>query len=158
LHKYDGEGQSTKGRVQMLADIRGSGAARRAQQMKRHYIGLPDSGSMGTNKAFANKGDGKGLKSASQLSGFGTDSAFLHKYDGEGQSTKGKMQQLYEWSADMEGTYLTPDDYYTGAGTKQIQLGTGFSTPLTDATNLGGIPGTEPANILPYESTYVIGH
>ena len=86
----------------MLADIRGSGAARRAeaqQKQKRPYIGLPDAGSMGTNKAFANKGDGKGLKSASQLSGFGTDSAFLHKYDGEGQSTKGKMQQLYEWSA-----------------------------------------------------------
>ena len=32
LHMGDGEGQSTKGRVQMLADIQGSGAARRAQQ------------------------------------------------------------------------------------------------------------------------------
>jgi hypothetical protein len=29
---------------------------------------------------------------------------------------------------------------------------------LTDETNLGGIPGTEPANVLPYASSYVIGH
>ena len=46
-----------------------------------------------------NKGDGKGLRGTSKLSGFGTDKAFLHKYDGKGQSTKGKMQQLYEWTA-----------------------------------------------------------
>jgi len=113
---------------------------------------------MGTNKAFVNKGDGKGLRGTSKLSGFGTDAAFLHKADGSGQSTKGTKQMLYEWTGDMEGTYLEADPFYSGAGTKQIQLGTGFSHQLTDETNLGGIPGTEPANILPYESEYVIGH
>ena len=30
-------------------------------------------------------------------------------------------------SADMEGTYLEADPYYSGAGTKQIQLGSGFT-------------------------------
>jgi hypothetical protein len=61
-------------------------------------------------------------------------------------------------SADMEGTYLPADDYYTGAGTKQIQLGAGFTHMEVTPENLGGIPGTEPANILPYASEYVIGH
>jgi len=158
IAKFDGKGQSTKGRVQMLSDIQGSGASRRAQKT-RNYIALPSAGAMGTNKAFVNKGDGQGLRGTSKLSGFGTNAAFLHKYDGKDQSTKAKTQQLYEWTADMEGTYLPADDVYTGANTKMIQIsGPGFAHSLTDATNLGGIPGTEPANVLPYESHYVIGH
>ena len=103
LHKYDGKGQSTKAPTQMLASILGSGEKRReAQQQKmagrEGFVPLPDAGGMGTNKAFVNKGDGQGLRGTSKLSGFGTDKAFLHKYDGKGQSTKGKMQQLYEWT------------------------------------------------------------
>jgi hypothetical protein len=164
LNKFDGKGQSTKAPTQMLASILGSGAKRRAAQQQKKaghegFVPLPDAGGMGTNKAFVNKGDGQGLRGTSKLSGFGTDKAFLHKYDGKDQSTKGKTQQLYEWTADMEGTYLPADDFYTGAGTKQIQLSEpGFAHALTDETNLGGIPGVEPANVLPYASTYVIGH
>jgi hypothetical protein len=164
MNKFDGKGQSTKAPTQMLASILGSGAKRRAAQQHKKaghegFVPLPDAGGMGTNKAFVNKGDGQGLRGTSKLSGFGTDKAFLHKYDGKDQSTKGKTQQLYEWTADMEGTYLPADDFYTGAGTKQIQLSEpGFAHALTDETNLGGIPGVEPANVLPYASTYVIGH
>ena len=102
INKGDGKGQSTKGRVQMLADIRGSGAERRhAKNM--NYVPLPEAGSMGTNKAFVNKGDGKGLRGTSKLSGFGTDAAFLHKADGSGQSTKGTKQMLYEWTGGKLG-------------------------------------------------------
>ena len=105
LSKGDGSGQSTKGRVQMLADIRGSGAARRAAKTL-DYVPLPEAGGMGTNKAFVNKGDGKGLRGTSKLSGFGTDAAFLHKADGSGQSTKGKTQQLYEWTGGKEASCI----------------------------------------------------
>jgi len=102
LSKGDGSGQSTKAQTQMLASILGSGAKRRQAQVgKNHngYMRLPDAGSMGTNKAFVNKGDGKGMGHTSKLSGFGTDKAFLNKADGSGQSTKGRKQQLYEWTA-----------------------------------------------------------
>jgi predicted aconitase with swiveling domain len=111
LHKADGSGQSTKGRVQMLADIRGSGAVRRAQNKKNKkqgYVALPNAGAMGTNKAFVKKGDGKGLRGTSKLSGFGTDAAFLHKADGSGQSTKGKTQQLYEWTGGESQQLMPP--------------------------------------------------
>ena len=111
LHKADGSGQSTKGKTQMLASILGSGAARRqAQAQKSHnaagFVALPEAGAMGTNKAFVNKGDGKGLRGTSKLSGFGTDAAFLHKADGSGQSTKGKTQQLYEWTGGKEASCI----------------------------------------------------
>jgi len=109
ISKFDGKGQSTKGRVQMLSSIYGSGWINRAKassaSLRSHktgnYIALPEAGAMGTNKAFVNKGDGKGLRGTSKLSGFGTDVAFLHKGDGKGQSTKGKKQQLYEWTAGL---------------------------------------------------------
>jgi hypothetical protein len=106
LYKADGSGQSTKGKTQMLASILGSGAKRRQADAQRShkgvaagYVRLPDAGSMGTNKAFVNKGDGKGMGHTSKLSGLGTDKAFLNKADGSGQSTKGRKQQLYEWTA-----------------------------------------------------------
>ena len=106
LSKGDGSGQSTKAQTQMLASILGSGAKRRQADAQRShkgvaagYVRLPDAGSMGTNKAFVNKGDGKGMGHTSKLSGFGTDKAFLNKADGSGQSTKGRKQQLYEWTA-----------------------------------------------------------
>ena len=123
---------------------------------------LPDAGGMGTNKAFVNKGDGQGLRGTSKLSGFGTDAAFLHKADGSGQSTKGKTQQLYEWTGDMEGTYLPADPILTGEGTNQANLiGPAFSRSMSTANNLGGIwtsGGVEqPANILPWESEWVPG-
>eukprot|EP00960_Hanusia_phi_P029284 747869-Hanusia_phi.AAC.2 len=131
-----------------------------AETRKLNYIPLPRAGSMGTNKVFANVGDGSGLGHMSKLNAEGTDVAFINKGDGSGQSTKAfKTQKLYEWSADMEGTYLPADQFYTGAGTKQINMaGPAFSHTATDETNLGGIPGSQPANILPYASSYVIGH
>ena len=107
INKADGSGQSTKGRVQMLADIRGSAAAVRAAK-HRNFVPLPNAGAMGTNKAFVNKGDGKGLRGTSKLSGFGTDAAFLHKADGSGQSTKGKTQQLYEWTGGESQQLMPP--------------------------------------------------
>ena len=81
LSKGDGSGQSTKGRVQMLADIRGSGATGRGAK-NANYVALPEAGGMGTNKAF------------------------LHKADGSGQSTKGKTQQLYEWTGGKEASCI----------------------------------------------------
>ena len=146
-----------KANVQMLADIRGSGEKRRAARTA-NVVALPSAGDFGTDRAFLNKHDGKGMGHVSRLSGFGTDQAFLHMGDGAGQSTKGKTQQLYDWSADMEGTYLEPNQYYSGAGTKQAQMGQGWVTDgLTDANNLGGIPGEQPANVLPLMSHYVMG-
>ena len=48
------------------------------------------------------------------------------------------------------GTYLPANPALTGEGTKKINLiGDPFVHPLTDETNLGGIPGDAPANILP---------
>ena len=88
-----------KARPQMLADIQGSGAARRAAR-NAHFVPLPSAGSFGTDRSFMNKGDGKGLRGTSRLSGFGTDAAFLHMGDGEGQSTKGRVQML----ADIQGS------------------------------------------------------
>jgi len=167
LSKGDGSGQSTKAQTQMLASILGSGAKRRQADAQRShqgvaagYVRLPDVGSMGTNQAFVNKGDGKGMGHTSKLSGFGTDKAFLNKADGSGQSTKGRKQQLYEWTADMEGTYLPAADEYTGAGTKMIQISQNFNptSMMVTENNLGGIPGEQPANVLPFASTYVIGH
>ena len=146
-----------KANVQMLADIRGSGEKRRAARTA-NVVALPSAGEFGTDRAFLNKHDGKGMGHVSRLSGFGTDQAFLHMGDGAGQSTKGKTQQLYEWKADMEGTYLEPNQYYSGAGTKQAQMGQGWVTDgLTYANNLGGIPGEQPANVLPLMSHYVMG-
>ena len=129
MNKGDGKDQSTKGRVEMLADIRGSAAAARAARSKRHYAPLPNAGGFGTDAAFLHKADGahqstkarvemladiRGSGAARRVieqkrhyvplpeaGGFGTDAAFLHKADGAGQSTKGKMQQLYEWTAGL---------------------------------------------------------
>jgi len=58
-----------KARVQSLADIQGTGARRRRAE-----------------------------KIASMGPGMGTNMAFLYKYDGKDQSTKAKMQSLYQES------------------------------------------------------------
>ena len=91
-----------KANVQMLADIRGSGEKRRAARTA-NVVALPSAGDFGTDRAFLNKHDGKGMGHVSRLSGFGTDQAFLHMGDGAGQSTKGKTQQLYEWKGAQMG-------------------------------------------------------
>jgi len=112
---------------------------------------------LGTNAAFLGKADGSGLRgakmSASQM--LGTNAAFINKGDGSGQSTKGRLQSLwdvppYEWNAEMEGTYLPARPELTGEGTKMINLiGPAWQHRDTDDTNLGGIPGDGPANVLP---------
>jgi hypothetical protein len=112
---------------------------------------------LGTNSAFMGKADGAGLRSArltaSQM--MGTNAAFINKGDGAGQSTKARIQSLwdvpkYEWTADMEGTYLPARPELTGEGTKKINLiGPEWRYRETDDTNLGGIPGDGPANVLP---------
>ena len=69
-----------RARVQSLAD-----------SSSLNYVALPDSGEMGTNKAFINKGDGKGLRGTAKLSGFGTDAAFINKGDGKGLRDTAKL-------------------------------------------------------------------
>ena len=112
---------------------------------------------LGTNAVFIGKGDGAGLRSkklsASQM--LGTNAVFINKGDGAGQSTKARTQSLwdvppYVWTADMEGTYLPARPELTGEDTKQINLiGPAWLHKETDETNLGGIPGDGPANVLP---------
>jgi len=112
---------------------------------------------LGTNAAFLGKNDGSSLRrtrlTASQM--MGTNAAFIGKGDGSGQSTKARVQSLwdvpkYEWSTDMEGTYLPARPELTGEDTKQINLiGPAWKYRETDETNLGGIPGDGPANVLP---------
>ena len=112
---------------------------------------------LGTNTAFLGKTDGSGLRgtklTAAQM--MGTNAAFINKGDGSGQSTKARIQSLwdvpkYVWTADMEGTYLPARPELTGEGTKQISLiGPAWKYKDTDETNLGGIPGDGPANVLP---------
>ena len=110
----------------------------------------------GTNAAFLEQSEPQ-LKSRkfSNQQLLGTNAAFINKGDGSGQSTKARVQSLwdvpkYEWTADMEGTYLPARPELTGEDTKQINLiGRPFLHKETDETNLGGIPGDGPANILP---------
>jgi len=155
IGKYDGQGQSTKAPMQMLHEV------------KKGPVKLHNAKFMGTNRAFIGKYDGQGQSTKAvrtqmlaqqgptyvplpPFNGMGTNAAFLGKGDGQGQSTKGRPQELYEWTADMEGTYLPADPDYAG-GEVASAFGNGFLNSHVDATNLGGIPGPGPANILnPY--------
>jgi len=61
-----------------------------------------------------------------------------------------RRASLYLWEPSMEGTYLPARPELTGEGTKKINLiGAPFAHAATDETNLGGIPGDAPANVLP---------